>query len=130
MKSALITIGDEILIGQVTNTNAVWISQRLNDLGVRVEEAAVPIDESVRAASEMLGIDPLQAANEGKIVAVVDKDSAEGALDLLKDCPLAQGASVIGKVIRQNPGRVIMNTSIGGSRVVAEPSGELLPRIC
>jgi hydrogenase expression/formation protein HypE len=99
-------------------------------LGIAVEEAAIPIDRSVRAASEMLGIDPLQAANEGKIVAVVQKDCAQQALDLLKDCPLAHGASVIGKVSGEDPPRVIMTTHIGGSRVVPEPSGELLPRIC
>jgi hydrogenase expression/formation protein HypE len=99
-------------------------------LGIAVEEAAIPIDQSVRAASEILGIDPLQAANEGKIVAVVQEDHAQQALDLLKDCPLARGASIIGKVSGENPSRVIMRTHIGGSRVVAEPSGELLPRIC
>ena len=99
-------------------------------LGIVVEEAAIPVDESVRAAAEILGIDPLQAANEGKIVAVVERDLADKALELLKDCSTARGASIIGSVTRENPSRVIMTTRIGGSRVVAEPSGELLPRIC
>jgi len=99
-------------------------------LGVAVEEAAIPVERSVQTASEMLGIDPLQAANEGKIVVIVEKDLADKAMELLKDCALARGASIIGAVTRENPSRVIMSTRIGGSRVLAEPSGELLPRIC
>jgi hydrogenase expression/formation protein HypE len=98
--------------------------------GVTVQESAIPIDASVAAASEMLGIDPLQAANEGKIVAVVGKGLGPQALELLKDCSLAEHASVIGEVTAANPARVIMKTRVGGSRVLAEPSGELLPRIC
>jgi hydrogenase expression/formation protein HypE len=98
--------------------------------GILTEEAAIPVDESVRAASEMLGIDPLQAANEGKIVAVVEKGRAAEALELWRDLPLAHAAAVIGKVVSDGPARVIMTTRVGGSRVVAEPSGELLPRIC
>ena len=88
------------------------------------------MDESVSAASEILGIDPLQAANEGKIVAVVGKGKGAKALDLLKDCPLARGAAIIGEVTSENSARVVMRTRIGGSRILPEPSGELLPRIC
>jgi len=102
----------------------------LNGLGVRVEETAIPLDESVVAASEILGIDPLQAANEGKIVAVVSKGSANKALNLVSGCELARGAATIGLLTEENRGRVVMTTRIGGARVVAEPTGELLPRIC
>ena len=102
----------------------------MTGLGIVVEEAAIPIDGSVLAASEMLGIDPLQAANEGKIVAIVAKGLAGKALDLLDDCALARGASVVGRISSTNAGRVIMTTRIGGTRVLAEPTGELLPRIC
>jgi hydrogenase expression/formation protein HypE len=98
--------------------------------GLLVEEAAIPVDSAVSAASEMLGIDPLQAANEGKIVAVVEKGRGQEALELIKDWPLARDAALIGAVTRENPSKVIMNTKIGGSRMLAEPSGELLPRIC
>jgi hydrogenase expression/formation protein HypE len=98
--------------------------------GVTVRDAAITVDASVAAASEMLGIDPLQAANEGKIVAVVGKGLGSEALELLKDCPLAEGASIIGEVTSSNPGKVVMLTRVGGSRILAEPSGELLPRIC
>lgn len=102
----------------------------LNGLGVRVEETAIPLDESVVAASEILGIDPLQAANEGKIVAVVSKGSGNKALNLVSGCELARGAATIGLLTEENRGRVVMTTRIGGARVVAEPTGELLPRIC
>lgn len=102
----------------------------MTGLGLVVEETAIPIDRSVLAASEMLGIDPLQAANEGKIVAIVAKGLASKALDLLNDCALARGASVIGRISSTSAGRVIMTTRIGGTRVLAEPTGELLPRIC
>jgi hydrogenase expression/formation protein HypE len=97
---------------------------------IRVDESAIPYDESVLSASEILGIDPLQAANEGKIVAVVDEKHAARALEALSDCPLAAGAAIIGEVTSVEKARVVMTTTVGGSRVVAEPSGELLPRIC
>ncbi len=100
------------------------------NVGVTVEENAVPVDASVVAASEILGIDPLPTANEGKLVIVVEKGSEEDALDLLKDCDLARGAAVIGRITTEHVGKVVMRTSVGGSRVIPEPSGELLPRIC
>ncbi|AFM26744.1 hydrogenase expression/formation protein HypE [Desulfomonile tiedjei] len=98
--------------------------------GVRVTETAIPVDESVAAAAEILGIDPFQAANEGKIVAVVGKGLGSKALELLGDSPLARDAAVIGEITTTNPSKVVMITRIGGSRIMAEPSGELLPRIC
>jgi hydrogenase expression/formation protein HypE len=102
----------------------------LSGRGVLIEESAVPLDRSVVAAAEMLGIDPLQAANEGKIVAVVEKGLGEKVLELWKDVTHARGASIIGEIISEHPHKVIMKTRIGGTRVLAEPSGELLPRIC
>ncbi|MFZ5866097.1 MAG: hydrogenase expression/formation protein HypE [Thermodesulfobacteriota bacterium] len=95
-----------------------------------VEESAIPLDGSVVAASEILGIDPLQAANEGKMVAVVGKRQGKKALELLNGCSLATGAAIIGEVRPPGSSRVVMKTRIGGTRVLAEPSGELLPRIC
>jgi hydrogenase expression/formation protein HypE len=98
--------------------------------GLMIEETAIPLDKSVVAASEVLGIDPLQAANEGKIVAVVEKGKGAAALDLIKDCAPADGASVIGAVTGNETAKVTLKTRIGGARIIAEPSGELLPRIC
>ncbi len=97
---------------------------------IAVEETAIPLDSAVETAAEILGIDPLLAANEGKIVVVVEKGVAHKALELLKDIPLAKGAAIIGEVTARDGDRVILNTRVGGARVMAEPSGELLPRIC
>lgn len=97
---------------------------------IAVDEVAIPIDNDVRAASDMLGIDPLLAANEGKVVVVVKRGASARALDLMSECSLSSNARMIGTVISNAVSRVVMNTRIGGSRILAEPSGELLPRIC
>ena len=82
--------------------------------GIIIEESAIPLDPSVIAASDILGIDPLQAANEGKIVAVVAGGSENRAIELLKECPIAAGAAIIGEVTSENPRKVVMKTRIGG----------------
>lgn len=102
----------------------------LTNKEVTVDETSIPIDQSVKAASEILGIDPLQAANEGKLVIVVAKGKGHEALDMLRDIPVAQDASIVGAISETQKPRVVMTTKIGGARVIAEPSGELLPRIC
>lgn len=95
-----------------------------------VDETAIPIDKEVRSASEILGIDPLVAANEGKVVAVVKKGMGHKAVSLMSECELSKGACVIGEISSKKAVRVVMNTRIGGARIMAEPTGELLPRIC
>lgn len=97
---------------------------------IAVDENSIPVDDDVRSASEILGIDPLLAANEGKVVAVVKKGTSAKALDLMAACRLSSNAKAIGRVISTSASRVIINTKIGGSRILSEPSGELLPRIC
>jgi hydrogenase expression/formation protein HypE len=98
--------------------------------GIRIDEAALPVLEQVSAACEILGFDPLYVANEGKLIAFVDATAAAAALDCLHSHPLGRDAAVIGRVVRDHPGRVVMRTRIGGSRVVDMLSGEQLPRIC
>ena len=97
---------------------------------IAVDENSIPVDDDVRSASEILGIDPLLAANEGKVVAVVKKGTSAKALDLMAACRLSSNAKAIGRVISTSASRVIINTKIGGSRILSEPSGELLQRIC
>ncbi len=97
---------------------------------LNVEETSMPVDEAVKTASEILGLDPLQAANEGKVVAVVGKGLGDRALELLKGLDLAKGASIVGEIGPAGKPQVILRTGIGGARILAEPSGELLPRIC
>lgn len=102
----------------------------MSTLGISIDESAIPLDQAVMSASEILGIDPLQAANEGKIVAVVEGGKAQKALELMTETDLGKNASIVGEFTRHRPGVVVMNTKIGGQRIIPEPSGELLPRIC
>jgi len=99
-------------------------------VGVRLREASLPLSEAVRGACEILGLDPLYVANEGKCLAVVAAEAAEAALDALRGHPLGRDAAVIGEVVEDHPGRVVLQSRIGGERVVDLLSGEQLPRIC
>jgi len=100
------------------------------NMGVEIEEAAVPVRPAVTAACEMLGFDPLTVANEGKLIAFVPPEEAEAALEALQAHPLGREAARIGVVTEQHPGMVLARTGIGGRRIVDMPLGELLPRIC
>lgn len=99
--------------------------------GVRavIEESAIPVRPSVRAACELTGIDPLHVANEGKLIAFVPREQAASALEVLRADPLGAEAAIIGRVEQGEPGLEIV-TSIGGRRSVHLPLGEILPRIC
>jgi hydrogenase expression/formation protein HypE len=99
-------------------------------LSVVVEETAVPISASVRGACELLGLDPLHVANEGKLLAVVASTDAERALACLRRHPLGRGAAVIGEIITSSTHDVLVRGPLGALRVLDEPSGAPLPRIC
>jgi hydrogenase expression/formation protein HypE len=99
-------------------------------VGFELDETAVPVRPAVMAACEMLGMDPLYVANEGKLVAVVPAEHAEQLLAALRAHPLGQDAAIIGRAVDEHPGMVVARTAIGGRRVVDMPLGELLPRIC
>jgi len=98
-------------------------------VGIVVDEGAVPIREEVRAASDLLGIDPLLVANEGKAVIGVRARSAERVLAALRAHPLGRDAAIVATAMAERPGAVILDTGLG-KRMLAEPEGELLPRIC
>ena len=98
-------------------------------VGIVVEEAAVPIREEVRAACEMVGIDPLLVANEGKAVIGVRAASAEKVLAAIREHPLGRRAAIVGTAIAERPGNLILDTGLG-KRLIAEIEGEPLPRIC
>jgi hydrogenase expression/formation protein HypE len=100
------------------------------DLAIRLREEALPIEPSVAAACEILGIDPLYVANEGKLVAVVAADAVSEALALLRAHPLGARAVEIGVVEREPEGMVVLDTALGGSRIVDLLVGDPLPRIC
>jgi hydrogenase expression/formation protein HypE len=103
---------------------------RASRQGIEIEERAVPVRPAVRAACEMLGLDPLYVANEGKLVAFVPPSHAEAVLAAMQTHPLGRGAARIGTVVGEHPGMVTARTGIGGRRVVDMQVGELLPRIC
>ncbi len=101
-----------------------------SDIGITIEESAVPIAGAVLAACELLGLDPLYIANEGKLVAIVPPEDADIVLAAMKGNKYGKAAAIIGEVVAEYPGRVVMKTNLGASRIVDVPVGELLPRIC
>jgi hydrogenase expression/formation protein HypE len=103
---------------------------RAADMGVLVSEDAIPVRAEVRGASELLGIDPMYVACEGRLVAVVDGDQAGEALDALHAHPLGVQAAIIGRVTGDAPGLVSLKTAFGGTRIVDLLVGDPLPRIC
>lgn len=100
------------------------------ELGIELEESAVPVRGDVRAACDLLGLDPMYCANEGKLLAVVSQESAAIALEALRSLPEGENAEIIGRVSTKNPGRVVMKTPLGGGRVLQKLTGAQLPRIC
>jgi len=99
-------------------------------VGIEIFEDALPIREDVAGACEILGLDPLYVANEGKVLAIVPNEAAELALSAMKSHPLGQHGCLIGKIVSENAGRVFLKTRIGGHRLVDMLRGEQLPRIC
>jgi hydrogenase expression/formation protein HypE len=98
--------------------------------GIELCESEIPLAEEVRGACEILGFDPLYVANEGKCLAIVAPEVADRALELWRGHPLGSNAAIVGEVVEEHPGRVVLRSSIGGRRVVDMLSGEQLPRIC
>lgn len=97
---------------------------------MRIDEASVPVRTDVRSACEMLGLDPLYVANEGKLIAVVEADRADAVLEAMRGHPLGRSAALIGEVTSGPAARVIVRTRMGPSRLLVMLAGELLPRIC
>jgi hydrogenase expression/formation protein HypE len=95
-----------------------------------LRETAIPVRDSVQGACEVLGLDPLYVANEGKLLAIVEPAMAGAVLQQMRAHPLGQDAAVIGEVVADHPGMVLMKTEIGGTRVLDVMFGEQLPRIC
>jgi hydrogenase expression/formation protein HypE len=99
-------------------------------VGIRLDERSIPVREQVRAACEMLGLDPLYVANEGKCLVIAAEELATLILEAMRDHPLGREAEIIGKVVEDHPGRVVMRSVVGGTRIVDMLSGDPLPRIC
>jgi len=113
--------------GLASALNEIAASSRV---GIRIHEDRIPIQDEVKGACEMLGLDPLHVANEGKLVALVARADAEKILERMRQNPLGREAAIIGEVVDDHPGMVTMKTRVRGFRVVDMLAGEQLPRIC
>lgn len=99
-------------------------------LHIALEESSIPLDETVQGACELLGLDPLHVANEGRFIAFVAPHDAERALEIMRSYSAGQNAASIGKVVALTDGLVTIRSLIGVDRIVDMLSGEQLPRIC
>ncbi|EDY37010.1 hydrogenase expression/formation protein HypE [Aciduliprofundum boonei T469] len=112
------------------------LSEALNEMaskanvGIEIDEESVPIKSSVKAASEMLGISPFIMANEGKVVMIVADGYQDDAIEAMRKNKNGKDAAIIGRVIREYPGKVIIKTKIGGKRFIERPIGDPVPRVC
>lgn len=100
------------------------------ELGIEIKESLVPVKPQVQAACDMLGLEPMYCANEGKLICIVDADDAQKVLDAMRETQEGRDAAVIGHVTGQYPGRLVMETVYGGKRVLQKLTGAQLPRIC
>ncbi len=100
-----------------------------SDIGILIEEEMIPVPQGVRSACDMLGIDPLEIGNEGKVVLGVVKEKAEKILGEIRKHPLGRNAAIIGEVKKSLKG-VVLETSVGGQRILHKPVGDPVPRIC
>ena len=113
--------------GVATTLNEIATKSKV---GIHVRESLVPVRESVKGACEILGLDPLYVANEGKLVAIVSADAADLVLQRMRQHPQGQNAVIIGEIVAGHPGMVSMSTEVGGTRILDVMFGEQLPRIC
>ena len=102
----------------------------LSRLGVVIEESLLPVREQVLGLCEIYGFNPLYLANEGKVLVVVDRESAESVHETMKKFEIGRESRIIGNMTSSHPGRVLMQSLIGGTRIVDKLAGEQLPRIC
>jgi len=103
---------------------------RQSNVGIVIEEVKIAVKEEVKAACELLGLDPIYVANEGKLVAIVDSADADKILARMRKNRYGRDAAIIGEVTSEHPGKLVMKTKLGPSRIVDMLTGELLPRIC
>ena len=99
-------------------------------VGIELNDRDIPVDETVQGVCDMLGLNPLYLACEGRLVIVAPSEYAEDLVKALRTSPYGEKAAVIGQVTESNPGKVVMKTSIGTKTILPLPGGELLPRIC
>ena len=111
-------------------SNALNEMAKKANVGILIRETDVPVRPEVRAASDMLGINPFDVANEGKVVMVVPREHAEDALEAMRGTEKGKNAAIIGEVIDRYRGKVLVETGIGGKRFLEPPAGDPVPRVC
>lgn len=121
------TLRDPTRGGLATSLNEIALQSQV---GIRLDEAAIPIRDEVRGACELLGLDPLYIANEGKLIAIISAEDADKLVAAMQKNKYGKDACIIGEVTANHPGKVRMQTAIGGTRIVDMLTGEQLPRIC
>nr|CRH04394.1 Hydrogenase maturation protein HypE [Candidatus Magnetococcus massalia] len=121
------TLRDPTRGGLATTLNEL---ARQSRVGMLLEESAIPVNPQVAAACELLGLDPLTMANEGKLIAICPAEQADALLAVMRSHPLGQQAAIVGEVTAEEPGLVQLTTGFGGRRVVDWLAGDPLPRIC
>ena len=99
-------------------------------LGVEIDESKIPLTPEVEMVSELLGIEPIEIANEGKVLMVVAREAADRIVESLRRHPLGRDAAMIGEITESHPGKVVMITKLGTTKIITKPVGEALPRIC
>jgi hydrogenase expression/formation protein HypE len=127
MADALHCLRDPTRGGLATTLNEIALS---SEVCIEIYEGLIPVREEVKGACEILGLDPLYVANEGKLVALVSSDAAELLVESMGRNPYGRDACIIGEVKREPQGIVTMRTGFGGTRIVDMLVGEQLPRIC
>ncbi len=121
------TLRDPTRGGVGSTLNEIAAAARI---GIRIYEDRLPVKKAVAGVCELLGFDPLYVANEGKLLAFVPEDQVQAVLETMRSHPRGKEAAVIGQAVSDHPGRVVMETPIGGTRIVDMLAGEQLPRIC
>lgn len=105
-----------------------WSQQ--SNIGIEIEEEKIPVKSEVQGLCELLGLEPYTLANEGKLVIAVPEKEAEKTLEVMRNNELGKNSEIIGKVISDYKGKVILKSPYGSKRIMEPPAGELLPRIC
>ena len=129
-------LDESILINCLRDPTRGGLATTLNEIagqsrvGIELIEESIPVRDEVRGACELLGLDPLYVANEGKLITIVDETVVDIILARMKQNRFGKDAAVIGQVTEKHPGRVVIKTPYGSSRILDMLSGELLPRIC
>ena len=133
VRSVLLEVPDVHVIRDATRGGVGTVLYEIagqSGVGCELDSEAVPVDPAVRGVCGMLGLEPLYLACEGTMVMIAPGDKADRILDILHGSPHTQGARAIGKITKEEAGRVVMRTRIGALTLLPPPGGELLPRIC